>query len=46
VYEDDDILVVDKPKGLVVHPAPGHPDGTLVNALMFHCRDRLSTSTV
>ena len=42
VYEDDDILVVDKPKGLVVHPAPGHPDGTLVNALMFHCRDRLS----
>ncbi len=42
VYEDDDILVVDKPKGMVVHPAPGNPDGTLVNALMFHCGSRLS----
>ncbi len=36
VYEDDDICVVNKPQGLVVHPAPGHPDGTLVNALLFH----------
>ena len=42
VYEDEDILVVDKAKGMVVHPAPGHPDGTLVNALMFHCGSRLS----
>ena len=36
VYEDDDLLVVDKPKGMVVHPAPGNPDGTLVNALLYH----------
>lgn len=42
VYEDDDLLVVDKPKGMVVHPAPGNPDGTLVNALLFHCGDSLS----
>lgn len=42
LYEDDDILVVDKPKGMVVHPAPGNQDGTLVNALLFHCGDRLS----
>ena len=42
VYEDDDVIVVNKPTGLVVHPAPGHPDGTLVNALMFHCGDSLS----
>ena len=42
IYEDDDILIVDKPKDMVVHPAPGHPDGTLVNAIMYHCRDRLS----
>jgi len=42
VYEDDDLLVVNKPKGMVVHPAPGNPDGTLVNALMFHCGDSLS----
>ncbi len=42
VYEDDDVIVVDKPKGLVVHPAPGHPDGTLVNALLHHCGDSLS----
>ena len=42
VYEDDDILVVDKPKGMVVHPAPGNPDATLVNALLFHCGGRLS----
>ncbi len=42
VYEDDELLVVNKPKGMVVHPAPGHPDGTLVNALLFHCAGRLS----
>ncbi|MBQ3550073.1 MAG: RluA family pseudouridine synthase [Clostridia bacterium] len=42
VYEDDDLLVVNKPKGMVVHPAPGNPDGTLVNALLFHCKGRLS----
>lgn len=42
VYEDDDLLVVNKPKGMVVHPAAGHCSGTLVNALMFHCGDRLS----
>lgn len=37
VYEDDDLLVVNKPQGMVVHPAPGHPDHTLVNALLYHC---------
>ena len=42
VYEDDDIIVVNKPSGMVVHPAPGHSSGTLVNALMFHCGDSLS----
>ena len=42
VYEDDDVIVVTKPSGLVVHPAPGHPDGTLVNALLFHCGASLS----
>ena len=42
VYEDGDVIVVNKPKGLVVHPAPGHPDGTLVNALLFHCGASLS----
>ena len=42
LYEDDDLLVVNKPKGMVVHPAPGNPDGTLVNALMFHCENSLS----
>ena len=42
VYEDDDLLVVNKPKGMVVHPAPGNYSGTLVNALMYHCKDRLS----
>ena len=41
-YEDDDVIVVNKPRGMVVHPAPGHPDGTLVNALLFHCGDSLS----
>ncbi len=42
VYEDDDLLVVNKPKGMVVHPAAGHADGTLVNALLAHCGDSLS----
>ena len=42
VYEDGDVIVVNKPKGLVVHPAPGHPDGTLVNALLHHCGASLS----
>lgn len=42
VYEDADVLVVNKPKGLVVHPAAGHEDGTLVNALLYHCGDSLS----
>ena len=42
VYEDEDVIVVNKPVGLVVHPAPGHPDGTLVNALLHHCGDSLS----
>ena len=41
-YEDDDVIVVNKPVGMVVHPAPGHPDGTLVNALLYHCGDSLS----
>ena len=42
VYEDADVIVINKPVGLVVHPAPGHPDGTLVNALLYHCGDSLS----
>ncbi|MDR0952166.1 MAG: RluA family pseudouridine synthase [Oscillospiraceae bacterium] len=42
VYEDDDLIVVNKPKGLVVHPAPGHSGGTLVNALLYHCGESLS----
>ena len=42
IYEDDDIIVVNKPKGLVVHPANGNPDGTLVNAIMAICKDSLS----
>ncbi len=42
VYEDADLLVVNKPKGMVVHPAPGNPDGTLVNALLYHCGASLS----
>ena len=41
-YEDTDLLVVNKPRGMVVHPAAGNPDGTLVNALLFHCADSLS----
>lgn len=43
VYEDDCLLVVNKPKGMVVHPAVGNPDGTLVNALLYHCKGRLSS---
>ena len=43
VYEDDDLLVVNKPRGMVVHPAQGNYTGTLVNALMYHCKDRLSS---
>ena len=42
VFEDDDVLVINKPKGMVVHPAAGHSDGTLVNALLHHCGDSLS----
>ena len=42
LYEDEDLLVVDKPKGMVVHPAAGHSEGTLVNALMFYCKGKLS----
>ena len=42
VYEDDDVIAVNKPVGLVVHPAAGHPDGTLVNALLYHCGNSLS----
>ena len=42
VYEDSDIIVINKPKGMVVHPAPGNYSGTLVNALLYHCRDSLS----
>lgn len=42
VYEDEDVVVVNKPQGMVVHPAPGHTSGTLVSALLYHCRDCLS----
>ncbi len=42
VYEDEDLIVVNKPKGMVVHPAAGNPDGTLVNALLYHCKGQLS----
>lgn len=42
LYEDDDLIVIDKPKGMVVHPAAGHYSGTLVNALLFHCKGQLS----
>ena len=42
VYEDADVIVVNKPSGMVVHPAPGHPEGTLVNALLYHCAGTLS----
>lgn len=43
VYEDEDLIVVNKPKGMVVHPGAGNPDGTLVNALLYHCKGRLSS---
>ncbi len=43
IYEDDDVLLINKPKGMVVHPAAGHTTGTLVNAVMYHCKDQLST---
>lgn len=42
LYEDDDLIIVNKPKGMVVHPSAGHESGTLVNALMYHCGDKLS----
>ena len=42
VYEDADVIVINKPSGMVVHPAPGHPDGTLVNVLLYHCAGTLS----
>lgn len=42
VYEDEDLIVINKPRGMVVHPAPGHADGTLVNALLYHCAGSLS----
>lgn len=42
LYEDASLLVINKPKGMVVHPCPGHYSGTLVNALMYHCKDQLS----
>lgn len=42
LYEDEDVLIVNKPKGMVVHPAPGHYSGTLVNAVMYHCKNHLS----
>lgn len=43
IYEDEDLLVVNKPKGMVVHPAAGHTSGTLVNAVLYHCKNQLST---
>lgn len=45
LYEDDDVLIVNKPKGMVVHPSAGHYSGTLVNAIMYHCKDSLRAST-
>lgn len=42
LYEDDDVLIINKPKGMVVHPSAGHGSGTLVNAIMYHCKDSLS----
>ena len=44
IYEDNDLIVINKPKGLVVHPAPGNPDNTLVNALLFHCKELSSVN--
>ena len=43
LYEDDDILIIDKERGMVVHPSNGHLNGTLVNAIMYHCKDNLSS---
>ena len=43
LYEDNDVLLVNKPKDMVVHPSAGHMDGTLVNALLYHCKDSLSS---
>ena len=43
VYEDDDIIIVNKPQGMVVHPAPGNYEGTLVNAILYHCKGNLSS---
>ena len=43
VYEDDDVLIVNKPQDMVVHPAPGNYEGTLVNAILYHCKDNLSS---
>ncbi|SCH14107.1 MULTISPECIES: RluA family pseudouridine synthase [unclassified Romboutsia] len=43
VYEDDDVLIVNKPQDMVVHPAPGNYDNTLVNAILYHCKDKLSS---
>ncbi len=43
VFEDEDVIIVNKPRGMVVHPAPGHSNGTLVNALLYHCGDSLSS---
>ncbi|MGD7021029.1 RluA family pseudouridine synthase [Rossellomorea vietnamensis] len=45
-YEDSDVIVVNKPRGMVVHPAPGHPSGTLVNGLMAHCKDLSGINSV
>ena len=45
VYEDDDLLVINKPIGMVVHPGAGNPDGTLVNALLHHCKENLLKAT-
>ena len=42
MYEDDDVILINKPKGMVVHPAAGHTSGTIVNALLYHCKDSLS----
>ena len=42
LYEDDDVIIINKPKDMVVHPCPGHYSGTLVNAIMYHCRENLS----
>lgn len=46
IYEDEDVIVVNKPQGMVVHPSAGHTSGTLVNALMYHCKDLSSINGV